>query len=78
MKLSVNGASTLFGLAYWVYQGFMQINELITELLTTFIAKNTMHNRKNTDSKLIEIASCTACKHVSLVVENTILVRYDK
>jgi hypothetical protein len=78
MKLSINGASTTFGLAYWGYQGFKQINELITELLTTCIAKNTMYNRKNTDSKLIEIAGCTAWKHVLLVVENTILVRYDK
>jgi hypothetical protein len=78
MKLSVNEASTTFGLAYWVYQGFMRINELITELLSIFIAKNTIYNTNNTDSKLIEIASCTACKHVLLVVENTILVRYDK
>jgi hypothetical protein len=78
MKLSVNRVSTTFGLAYWVYQGFTRINGLITDLLTTFIAKNTMQNRKNTDSKLIEIASCTASKHVSLVVKNTILVRYDK
>jgi hypothetical protein len=78
MKLSVNRASTTFGVAYWVYQGFTQINQLITELLTIFIAKNTMYNRKNTDSKLIKIASCTACKHALLVVENTILVRYDK
>jgi hypothetical protein len=77
MKLSENGESTTFDLAYWVYQGFTRINELITELLTTFIARNTMHNRKNSDSKLIEIASCTACKHVLLVVQNTILVRYD-
>jgi hypothetical protein len=78
MKLSVNRVSTTFGLAYWVYQGFTRINGLITDLLTTFIAKNTMHNRKNTDSKLIEIASCTACRPVSLVVKNNILVRYDK
>jgi hypothetical protein len=77
MKLIGNRASLTFGFAYWVCQGFPRINELITKLLTTFIAKNTMHNRKNMDSKLIEIAGCTACKDVSLVVQNTILVRYD-
>jgi len=78
MKQIINGASTTFGLAYWVYQGFTRINKLITELLTPFIAKNTMYNRKNTDSKLIEIASCTACKHISLVDKNMILVIYEK
>jgi hypothetical protein len=56
----------------------MQINEIITELLTTFIAKNRMYNRKDTNSKLMEIVSCTACTHASLVVESTIFVRYDK
>ena len=74
---SVNRVSTSLGLAYGVYQGFTPINELITELLTTFIGRNTMYNSKNTDSKLIKIASCRACRHVLLVVENTILVRYD-
>jgi len=78
MKLSVKGASTTFGRAYCVDQGVTQINERITELLTSFIAKNTMYNRKNTDSKLIESTSCTACNYVLLVVENTILGRYDK
>jgi hypothetical protein len=76
MKLSINGASTIFGLVYWVYQGFLRINQLITELLTTIIAKNSTYNRKNTGSKLINIASCTACKHVFLVVENVILIGY--
>jgi hypothetical protein len=68
--------STIFGFAYWVYQGVMRINELITELLTTFIAKNTTYNRKITDSKLIKIASCTALRHGLLVDENAILVGY--
>jgi hypothetical protein len=76
MKLSVNRASTIFGLAYWVYQGFMRIDQLIIELLTTVIPNTITYNRKNTDSKLIDITSCTACKHVLLVVENTILIRY--
>jgi hypothetical protein len=30
------------------------------------------------DSKLIEIASCTAIKHISLFVESVVLVRYNK
>jgi hypothetical protein len=76
MKLCINAVSTIFGLAYWVYQGVMRINELITELLTTFIAKNTTSNRKISDSKLIEIASCTAPRHGLLVDENAILVGY--
>jgi hypothetical protein len=76
MKLSLNGVSTIFGVAYLVYQGFTQINELITKQLNTFIAKNTMHNRKHTDSKLIDITSRTACKHILLVVENAVLIRY--
>jgi hypothetical protein len=78
MKLSVNGVSTTFCLTYWVYQGFTRINELITELFATSIVKNTMYNGKNMDSKLIVITSYTTCTHGSLVVENTILVRYDK
>jgi len=48
----------------------------ITELLTTIIGKNTIYQRKNTDSKLIYIASCKAYKNVLLVVENAILTRY--
>jgi hypothetical protein len=54
----------------------MQINNLITELLTTFIPQNTTSDRKHTDLKLIDIACCPACKHVFLVVENAILIRY--
>jgi hypothetical protein len=54
----------------------MLINQLITELLTTFIDKNAAYNRNNTDSKLINIASCTACNDVLLVVENLILIWY--
>jgi len=51
-------------------------DQLTTELLTTVIAKNTLYKKKNTDSKLINIASCMACKHVLLAVENAILMRY--
>jgi len=45
-------------------------------LLITVLGKNTIYQRLNTDSKLIDIASCKACKNILLVVENTILIRY--
>jgi len=48
----------------------------ITELLTAVIDINTMYQRYNTNSKWIDIASCNACKNISLVVENTILIIY--
>jgi len=50
-------------------QGFTQINELITELLTAIIVKNTTYNRKNTDSKIINVADCTIWKKRLLAVE---------
>jgi len=48
----------------------------VMELLTVLIGKNTIYQRLNTDSKLFDIASCKACKNLSLVVENVILTRY--
>jgi len=57
-------------------QGIAQICELITELLTTFIGKNTKYKRKNTDSKIINIANCKTCKKRFLDVEYVILIRY--
>jgi len=48
----------------------------VTELLTALIGKNIIEQRYNTDSKLIDIATCTAFKNISLVVENAILIRY--
>jgi len=76
MKLSVNGASTIFGLAYWANQGFTQMNQLITELLTDFIAKNSTYNRKNTDSTIINVADCKTCKKRLLAVEYLIMIIY--
>jgi len=65
----------------WSYilgnQGFVRINDLITELLTFFIAKNQTYNRKNTDSKIINIADCRLCKKRLLAVEYRILVIYN-
>jgi len=65
----------------WSYilgnQGFTQMNQLITELLTAFIAKNTTYNRKNTESKIINVADCKLCKKRLLAVEYLILIIYN-
>ena len=53
------------------------MNQLITELLTTFIAQNTMYNRKNTDSKKINVADWKTCKKRLLAVEYLILIIYN-
>jgi len=58
-------------------QGFTWMNQLITELLTAFIAKNTKYKRKNTDSKIINIADCEMCKNRLLAVEYLILIIYN-
>jgi len=76
MKLLVNGASTIFCLVFCIYQCCMLSNQLITELFTTCIAKYILYNMIPTESKLIDIASCTACKQVLLVVEQAIQIRY--
>jgi len=57
-------------------QGFVQINELITELLTASIAKNATYKRKNTYSKIINVADCKTCKERLLAVEYLILIIY--
>jgi hypothetical protein len=57
--------------------GYLQINELITELLTAYIAKNTMYNRKNMYSKIINVADCKRCKKRLLAVEYLILVIFN-
>jgi len=48
------------------------MNELIPELLIAFIARNTMYNRKNMDSKIINVADCKTCKNRLLAVKNLI------
>ena len=58
-------------------QGIARIVAFITELLTAVIGKNTICQRSNTDSKLIDSARCKACKNILFVVENAILIRYD-
>jgi len=58
-------------------QGFTQMIELRTKLLTPHIAKNTMSNRKNSDSKIINVADCKTCKNRLLAVENLILIIFN-
>jgi len=43
--------------------------------MTDFIDKNTTYTRRNTDSKIIEIANCKTCKQRLLAVEYEILIR---
>jgi hypothetical protein len=48
----------------------------ITELWTALRGTYTIFEMYNTDSKLIDIARCTACKNIILVAANAILVQY--
>jgi len=57
-------------------QGIERIFELITEVWTASIGKNTKCTRKNTDYKTIDITNCKAFKQSLLHVEYTILIRY--
>jgi len=57
-------------------QDIARIFELITELLTIFIGKNTKCTRKNTDAKIIDIANCKTSKKRLLDVEYVILIKY--
>jgi hypothetical protein len=51
-----------------------QIIVRITLLLTALVGRNTISQRWNTDTKLIDIATCTTCKRAILVAENAILI----
>jgi len=57
--------------------GFALINELITELLTAFIAKNTTYNRKHKYSKKINVAECKTCKKRLLALKYLLLIIYN-
>jgi hypothetical protein len=57
-------------------QGVVQNIGFLTEILTTVIGKNTIHQRYHTNSKFIHLARLNAGEIVSSVVENTILKRY--
>jgi len=58
-------------------QGCVLISELITELLTAFIANNTTYKRKNRYSKIINVADYKTCKKRLLAVEYLILIIYN-
>jgi len=57
-------------------QGIAQIYELRSELSIAVIGKNSIYQRKHTDSKIIDIAICITCKKRLLAAEYVILVRY--
>jgi hypothetical protein len=57
-------------------QGIACIHTLITELLTTFLGQNTTYKWKNTDSKIINITNCEACKNSLLATEYLSLIIY--
>jgi len=52
------------------------IKKLITELLTASIANNATYKRKNTYTKIINVADCKTCKKRLLAVEYLILIIY--
>jgi len=58
-------------------RGFTWMNQLITELSTALIAKNTTYNRKHRDSKIINVAVCKTCRNILLAVEYLILIMYN-
>jgi len=58
-------------------QGFVRINELITELLTAYVAKNATYKRKHRYSKIINVTDCKTCKKWLLAVECLILMIYS-
>jgi len=58
-------------------QGISWIFEHIEELLTALIRKNTIYQRNNLDSKIIDIANCQTCKNEILAVEYPILISHN-
>jgi len=57
-------------------QGIAWIFEHINELFTILINKNMIYQRKNTDSKIIDCATCQTCKHTLSAVEYAILISH--
>jgi len=66
--------------SYWFCilgnEGIARIHKLITQLLTTFLGKNTKDKWKNTDSTIIDIAHCNTCKKRLFAAEYVMLIRY--
>ena len=65
-----------FGSCIYGNQGIAQIFEHIKEPLTTLIGKNIIYQRKNTDSKIINITNSQTCKYELLTVEYTMLISH--
>jgi len=53
------------------------MNVLITELLTASMAKYATYRRKNTYSKIINVADCKTSKKRLLAVEYLVLIIYN-
>jgi hypothetical protein len=53
------------------------MNALITELLTTSMAKYATYRRKKTHSKIINVADCKTSKKRLLAVEYLVLIIYN-
>jgi len=66
-----NFSSCIFG-----NEGIVGMFEHITGLLAAFVGENTMQQRTNTDSKIIDIAYCKPCKNKLSAGELVILIRY--
>jgi hypothetical protein len=56
--------------------GTARIFTLILELLNDLIGKMTIYQRRNSDSKLINIASCNTCKILFLGFANVLFILY--
>src|ERR1700682_5817025 len=55
-------------------QGFVRMNALITELLTASMAKYATYGRKNSYSKIINVADCKTSQKRLLVAEYLIII----
>jgi len=57
-------------------QGIARRFKHIEELSTALMGKTIIYERTNTDSKIIDIATCQKCKNILLAVESTILISH--
>ena len=57
-------------------EGIARILARITVFLTALIGKNTIYQRWNTNTKLIDLANSSTWKSTLLIAENAILIRY--
>jgi len=57
-------------------QGIARRFKHIEELSTALMGKTIIYETTNTDSKIIDIATCQKCKNILLAVESTILISH--